>query len=252
MSGIIDAHARGDTAASRGIASGAGQPVSLIDRTGARIGPPTALLADDHVAARVGARLALEADGFCVVAEVGAADDAVAAALATKPRICLLAAHLPGDCISAIERISAELPATKIVMLTSSESPFELIRALVAGADGYVLKTVGTDRLPVTLRALLHGEVAVPRMLTARLVAELRHTKRARNAGLAASFGVLTQREREVVAMMRDGMSTATIADRLNISPVTVRRHISTSLQKLGERDRSSAVKSLAGEGQAS
>jgi DNA-binding NarL/FixJ family response regulator len=212
-------------------------------------GAATVLLADDHVATRAGVRAALEVNGFCVVAEVDGADDAVAAALVTEPHICLLASHLPGGCVSAIERISAALPTTKIVMLTASESSFELMSALLAGADGYVPKTVGADRLRVTLRALLLGEVAVPRVLTAHLVDELRRRKRVRNNVGASSSVVLTQREQEVLALMRVGMSTAAIADRLCISPITVRRHISTSLQKLGERNRSSAVKSLAGDG---
>ncbi|MGA2010811.1 MAG: response regulator transcription factor [Solirubrobacteraceae bacterium] len=211
-------------------------------------GPPaTILIADDHVATRVGARIALQANGFEAVAEVATADDAVAAALAHKPQICLVADHIPGDVIAAIKRISTILPQTKIAILASSESPFELVSAVLAGADGYVLKTVDPERLPATLRALLDDQVVVPRALTAALVSELRRRNGSRGVAVAGDGTVLTDREAEVMALMREGMTTAAMADRLRISPVTVRRHISTSLQKLGERDRSSAVTLLAG-----
>jgi NarL family two-component system response regulator LiaR len=214
---------------------------------GALNGPAaTILLADDHVASRVGARIVLEANGFKAVAEVGTADQAVSAALDRHPQICLLADHTPGDVIGAIVRITEELPATKIALLTSSQSAHSLIGALLAGADGYVPKTVDPARLPVILRALLDDEVVVPRALTGCLVTELRRRRGAHGITLTRDGPALTNRETEVMALMREGMTTGAMAARMQISPVTVRRHISTALRKLGERDRSSAVRLLA------
>jgi DNA-binding NarL/FixJ family response regulator len=202
----------------------------------------TILIADDHVATRAGVRFVLEANGFRTVAEVGTAQDAHDAALIWRPHICLVADHLPGGAIAAVEQISAALPATKIAILTASESTSDLLNALLAGADGYVLKTVDPDRLPAILRALLDGEVAVPRSFTACLVAELRRSTWGRTISRTSRTAVLTDRELEVLALVRDGLTTAAVAEQLRISPITVRRHISKALQKLGEYDRDAAA----------
>lgn len=211
---------------------------------------PTVLLGDDHVAARAGARLVLEANGFAVVAEARSADAAVAAAFAHEPDLCLLADHMPGGAISAIQRIAAALPATKLALLTGSESAPELLSALFAGADGYLLKTGDPERLPVTLRALLDGQVVVPRALTGSLVADLRRRDKVRTIAVASDSVALTSRELEVLSLLHDGMTTQAMADRLRISPVTVRRHISKSVQKLGESDRRGALRLLADVGE--
>ncbi|MGO9898180.1 MAG: response regulator [Solirubrobacteraceae bacterium] len=220
-----------------------GGPAGLTDSR------PTIVLADDHIATRCGARIVLEANGFRVVAEVGSADEAVAAAIEHTPRICLVADHLPGGDLAAVRGIASALPATKIAVFTASESPSDLLRAVLAGADGYVPKAMNPERLPATLRALLDEEAVVPRALTAGLITELRRRNGPRNIALAAGAAALTDREFEVLALLREGMTTAAMADRLRISPVTVRRHVSASVQKLGERDRSGAVRLLAGGG---
>jgi DNA-binding NarL/FixJ family response regulator len=210
---------------------------------------PTVLLCDDHIATRAGARLVLEAHGFRVVAEVSTADAAVTEALASEPHVCLVADHLPGGVLWAIKRIAHDVPATKIAMLTTSESPAELLDALLAGADGYVLKAMDPDRLPAIARALLAGEVVVPRSLTSFLVSNLRRAERVRTLALANESVELTNRELEVLSLLHDGMTTSAMAIQMRISPITVRRHISKSVQKLGESDRDGLLKRLAGTG---
>lgn len=206
---------------------------------------PTVLLADDHVPIRVGTRLTLEAAGFKVVAEAASADGAVRAAVRHRPALCLLEVRLPGGGIIAAERILEGAPQTKVAMLTVSESPDDLLAALRAGADGYLFKSADSDRLPIALRAVLAGETTIPRVLTAYVVNEMRARSRLQRLSVAGRSVNLTERELEVLNLLRRGLSTGAMANRLGVSPVTVRRHLSIALKKLGARDRQSALELL-------
>ena len=205
----------------------------------------TVLVADDHPPTRAGVRLALERGGFAVCAEVGDAGGAVEAALRERPDICLLDIHMPGGGIAAAAEISRRLPDAVIVMLTVSREDADLFDALRAGAAGYLLKDIDPARLPVALEGVLAGEAALPRGLVTRLVQEFR--TRSKSKRLLAGFAgaKLTDREWDVLELMREGQSTAEIAARLAIAPVTVRRHISEILRKLRVTDREAAVRLL-------
>jgi DNA-binding NarL/FixJ family response regulator len=202
------------------------------------------LLADDHAAVRAGIRLALAGEGFTVVAEAADGPEAVAMALEAKPDIALLDVNMPGSGIKAAEEIVQALPATTVVMLTVSRDDDDLFAALRAGASGYLLKDTDPERLPFALRGVLEGEAALPRGLVARLIEEFRTRGKRRRLPLMRQRGVeLTEREWEVLEFLHDGLSTAEIADRLSISPVTVRRHVSEILKKLRVTSREEAVK---------
>lgn len=177
-----------------------------------------------------------------VVAEASSANEAVEAALAQRPDVCLLSIRMPGNGIVAAERISAALPETKIAMLTESERDEDLVRAVRAGAVGYLLKTTSAERLPHAIRGLARGEAALPRVLTARLLKEVRAGGRGRHVPLSVDGVELTEREFEVLELLRQGGRTGEIADQLGISEVTVRRHISAILRKLAVPDRRSAL----------
>jgi DNA-binding NarL/FixJ family response regulator len=205
---------------------------------------PTVVLADDHAATRAGVRLALELGGFEVVAEAATADDAVAAALRDRPSVCLLDIYMPGGGIVAAERIAASLSETAIVMLTVSGSEQDLFDALRAGASGYLLKTTDPDRLPLALHGVLSGEAALPRALTARLIEEFRRRGKLRRLPLAGRVE-LTDRELDVLELLRLGQSTKAIAQRLGISVVTVRRHISAIMGKLSVGSRDAILETL-------
>ncbi len=207
----------------------------------------TVLLADDEAAMRTGVRRALEADGSRVVAEASSAAEALAAAAAHRPDVCLLSVHLPGDGIVATQMIRETLPDTKIVMLTGSDRDDDLFASLRAGADGYLLKTIPVKRLPYAIRGVVNGEAALPRELTSHLIREFRERGRKRSLPheISGEQVALTAREFEVLAHLRVGDPTAMIAHRLQISEVTVRRHIATTVQKLGVRDRRGAVELL-------
>jgi DNA-binding NarL/FixJ family response regulator len=205
------------------------------------------VIADDHVPTRSGVRLALERAGFRVMAEAGDAVRAVEAARRERPEICLLDIHMPGNGIAAAAKIGAELPDIAVVMLTVSRNDADLFDALRAGACGYLLKDIDPQRLPKALRGVLVGEAALPRALVARVIDEFRERGRRRLLPLLGERGVeLTSREWEVLELLRQGLATAEIAQRLFISPVTVRRHVAEILRKLRVPDRATAVRMLA------
>lgn len=206
----------------------------------------TVLLADDHAAVRAGIRLALAGEGFKVVAEASDGPGAVAAALRERPDIALLDVNMPGGGIKAAEEIVQLLPETTVVMLTVSRDDDDLFAALRAGASGYLLKDTDPTRLPFALRGVLDGEAALPRGLVARLIDEFRTRGKRRRLPLMRQRGIeLTEREWEVLELLHDGLSTAAIAERLGISPVTVRRHVSEILKKLRVTSREEAVRLL-------
>ena len=209
--------------------------------------PRTVVLADDHVPTRYGVRLSLENGGFTVCAEAGTADAAVAGAVAYRPDVALLDINMPGSGIVAAERIAAEVPETAIVMLTASRADDDLFSALQAGAMGYLLKETDPERLPLALAGVLDGEAALPRTLVTRLIREYQGRARRRRIPRLGSRGAtLTEREWEVLEALDSGLTTKEIAARLEVSPVTVRRHISIVLQKLGVASREEALQLLA------
>ena len=200
------------------------------------------LIADDHPPQRAGVRAALDDDGFVVVAEVGDADSAVEAAIRERPDICVLDVQMPGSGISAAERISAAVPDSFVVMLTVSREDEDLFHALRAGAAGYLLKDTDPERLPIALRGVLAGEAALPRSLVSRVIEEFSGRGR-RRVTLKRSRGVtLTGREWQVLEQMRDGKTTAEIAEAMFVSPVTVRTHVSAILKKLRVSSREEAI----------
>jgi DNA-binding NarL/FixJ family response regulator len=207
----------------------------------------TVVLADDHVPTRAGVRRALEPYGLRVVAEVDTAADAISAARKHHPDVCILAIRMPGNGIEAARQIRDELADTKIVMLTASERDDDLFAALRAGADAYLLKTTSAERLPRAIRGVANGEAALPRAMTARLIREFRDRGRGRRLPLSvAQHGVeVTAREFEVLERLRKHEPTAGIAAHLGISEITVRRHISAILHKLGTPNRRSAIELL-------
>lgn len=202
------------------------------------------MLADDHATARLGVRMALEEGGFQVVAETVDAPSAVAAALEHRPDLCLLDVYMPGSGIAAAAELAEALPGMPIVMLSVSDTNDDLFDALRAGACGYLLKDTDPQRLPVALRAVLDGEAPLPRVLTARLITEFRrHGRERRIADADGSLVTLSERESEVLELLRTELTTKQVAHRLGISPVTVRRHVSEASRKLRVADRGAALR---------
>ena len=202
------------------------------------------MLADDHAATRLGVRLALEDAGFRVVAEAADARGAVDAALEHRPDLCLLDVYMPGLGIAAAGELAEVLPDMPVVMLSVSDTDEDLFEALRAGACGYLLKDTDPQRLPHALRAVLDGEAPLPRVLTARLITEFRrHGKQRRLLDADGGLVMLSERESEVLELLRSELTTKQVAHRMGISPITVRRFVSDILKKLRVPDRGAALR---------
>ena len=201
------------------------------------------LVADDDVAHRRAVRKALEANGF-VVAEARDAASAIGAATRLRPDIFLIEIELPGEGLNAIGRVARASPKTMIVVLSRSERAEDVVSAFTRGASGYLLKGIDGDRLASTLRGAYRGEPPLSRSLVPHLVDGIRRGS-VRRLALPGGAVTLTPREWEVGELLREGQSTTEIAERLGVSPVTVRRHVGLLLRKLGAKSREEAVELL-------
>lgn len=197
------------------------------------------LLVDDHALFRDGlAALLSYQEDFLVVGEAETAEDALAQARALRPDVVLMDIELPGeDGVSATRRLTAELPAVTVVMLTAHDDSQALFEAIQAGARGYLVKSMRARELLEQLRALAGGETPISRRLAARILQEL-----GADADGSAPEEALTAREMEVLELLVERLSNAEIARHLVISEHTVRNHTKNILAKLHLRNRRQAA----------
>jgi DNA-binding NarL/FixJ family response regulator len=208
---------------------------------------PTIVIADHQQVSRLGVRMALMRGGFQVVGEAAECNGAVSAVMRERPDVCLLDVSIPGGGIETARRVAEAAPATSVVMLTVSTNTEDLLAALRAGAMGYLPKDTSPDRLPAALSGVLKGEAALPRTLVGRVLQEFRAFTVATGAIRPVRVGdvQLTPRESEILRMLGSGLTTIEVADMLSLSPVTVRRHISAVVAKLGVADRDAAIRAI-------
>jgi DNA-binding NarL/FixJ family response regulator len=192
-------------------------------------------------------RLALEEHGFEICAEAADAAGAVAEARETRPDLCLLDIRMPGNGISAAAAIATDVPESAIVMLTVSRDDDDLFAALRCGASGYLLKDVDPSQLRDALIAVVRGEATLSGTLVARVIDEFREREDfGRMPRLRRRRGAqLTAREWLVLELLRDGLTTAEIAEQLFVESVTVRGHIASIMRKLRVRSRAEAIRLL-------
>jgi DNA-binding NarL/FixJ family response regulator len=202
------------------------------------------LIADDDAPFRAAIRRALEEDGLVVVFEAADAATAIGAVTRLQPDICLIEIELPDDGLAALGRIAKASPETLVIVLSRSDRPEDVVTAFTRGASGYLLKGLSDERLASTLVAAHNGEPALSRSLVPYLVDEIRRGS-VRRLVLPGGPVTLTARESEVGELLREGQSTAEIAERLGVSPVTVRRHVGLLLRKLGAESREAAIETL-------
>lgn len=208
-------------------------------------GPGTAVLAEADGPMRMGLRLSLSEAGLAVVAEAVDRAGVLAAARSYQPGVVLIAADLPGGGLEATRAIAHEVPRTRIIVLTLRPDGAELLAAVLAGATGYLPKEISAGGLPNAVRGVLAGEVAIPRGHTRHLLEGLRGRHAERAIVDERSSAPLTNREWEVLRLLAEGVPTAQMARSLSISQITVRRHVSTLLAKLGVPDRAAAAAML-------
>jgi DNA-binding NarL/FixJ family response regulator len=193
------------------------------------------LIVDDHPIVRAGlvGILATEAD-LKVVGEASSAAEAVTAARATLPDVVLMDLRMPGgDGVTATSGVLAAAPAARVVVLTTYESDADIVRAVEAGAAGYLLKDAGRADLVAAIRAAARGETVLAPSVATRLVDRMRRPP---------SADQLSPRELEVLRLVAKGLSNADIGRELFISEATVKTHLLRTFAKLGVSDRTAAV----------
>jgi DNA-binding NarL/FixJ family response regulator len=205
------------------------------------------LIADDQALIRAGFRVLVDgADDLTVVGEASNGDEAVALAKSERADVVLMDIRMPGvDGLEATRRISADedLAGVKVLVLTTFELDEYVYLALRAGASGFLGKGVEPDDLLDAIRLVAAGESLLSPAATRSLISSfLSQPSRVSSAGVPTQLGRLTEREREIVALVAEGLTNDEIADRLVISPLTVKTHVNRSMAKLELRDRAQLV----------
>jgi DNA-binding NarL/FixJ family response regulator len=202
------------------------------------------VLADDQALVRAGFRALLDAqEGIEVVGEATDGEEAVQLAARHRPDIVLMDIRMPGvDGLQATRTIAAdrELDGVRIVILTTFDLDEYVFEALRVGASGFLVKNTEPDELIHAVHAVAAGDALLSPGVTKRLVTEF--ATRAKAPTLAPEFDILTDREREVVRLVAEGLSNDEIAQRLVVSPATAKTHVSRAIIKLGARDRAQLV----------
>lgn len=189
-----------------------------------------------------GVRRGLPERGGRVCAEAGRADEVVALAVEYRPDVAVIDVGLPGSGLRATQDLTRALPQVPIVTVAATENEEELFDALRAGASGYLPSAATSDDVVDAVREVLAGRPVLAPELMLRVLEEFRAPTRARLARGSALARRLSAREWEVMELLGQGLSTDQVADRLFLSPTTVRVHVSGVVRKLRARDRADAL----------
>jgi DNA-binding NarL/FixJ family response regulator len=202
------------------------------------------LLADDEVMIRAGVRAILTTDPeIAVVAEAGDGREAIDLTLAHRPDVALLDIRMPRlDGLAAGAEIIRAMPEVAVAFLTTFGDDAYLTRALDDGAQGFLLKSGNPRELIAGIHAVAAGGAYLSPKMAARVIGKLRSTGLSRATTARTKVGVLTQRERDVLALLGAGLSNAQIANQLNIVEGTVKGHVSAILTRLDLSNRVKAA----------
>ena len=202
------------------------------------------LVADDEAMIRAGIRAILDNDdGIEVVAEAGDGADAVEAARRHRPAVALLDIRMPRlDGLAATAEIRRLVPGTAVLVLTTFGEDEYIVRALAAGAAGFLLKSGDPRELTAGIRAVAGGAAYLSPRVAHRVITDLAGPRLGTGAAARARLETLTDREREVLALVGAGLSNAEIARRLFLVEGTVKAYVSSLLSRLGVRNRVQAA----------
>jgi DNA-binding NarL/FixJ family response regulator len=202
------------------------------------------LLADDQALVRAGFRALLDAqDDIEVAGEAADGEEAAAMAARLVPDVVLMDIRMPRcDGLAAARKIIADarLTGVRVVMLTTFDLDEYVFEALRIGASGFLVKDTEPAELIAGVRAVARGDALLSPGITRRLIAEF--AARARSPRAVPELGSLTEREREVMALVAEGLSNEEIAQLLVVSPATAKTHVSRAMVKLHARDRAQLV----------
>jgi DNA-binding NarL/FixJ family response regulator len=199
------------------------------------------VLADDDEQLRAGLRIVLAtAPDLVVVGEAGDGLSAVETVVRLRPDLVLMDVRMPGiDGIEATRRVRTQAPETAVLVLTTFHDDAYVEQALAAGASGFVLKRSAPERLLDAVRTVAAGEALLDPAVTRGVIARAVSGSVDNDPTLVAA---LTSREREVLALVGEGLSNHEIGQRLHLAESTVKTHVKRILPKLGARDRAQAV----------
>ena len=202
------------------------------------------LLADDQALVRGGFRALLDAEpDIRVVGEASNGAEALSLARATKPDVVLMDIRMPElDGLDATRELAADarLSDVRIVILTTFELDEYVFEALRSGASGFLVKDTEPVELVAAVRRVASGEALLSPSVTRRVIEEF--ASRAKEPPPTEELAQLTEREREIMALVAEGLSNEEIATRLVVSPATAKTHVSRAMVKLGARDRAQLV----------
>jgi DNA-binding NarL/FixJ family response regulator len=202
------------------------------------------VLADDQALVRAGFRALLDAeDDIAVVGEASNGHEAISLVRAKKPDVVLMDIRMPElDGLSATREVAADarLSGVRIVILTTFELDEYVFEALRSGASGFLVKDTEPVDLLAAVRLVASGEALLSPSVTRRVIEEL--ASRAKEPPPSGPLDELTEREREVMALVAGGLSNEEIAEQLVVSPATAKTHVSRAMVKLGARDRAQLV----------
>jgi RNA polymerase sigma factor (sigma-70 family) len=194
----------------------------------------TILIVDDHVVFREGLRALLDLEpDFHVIGEASQGSEAIQFLTTSTPDVILLDLHLPdGNGADFCRQILSVYPSVRVLILSAYDDDQEITAALVAGAAGYILKTVGAGRLAENIRAVARGEVLLAPSIAAKVVQQLSRL-RASSDRSEEALTILTPREKEVFRLAGQGMRNSEIAEALFLSEKTIKTHLRNIYSKL-------------------
>jgi DNA-binding NarL/FixJ family response regulator len=199
------------------------------------------LIVDDHPLFRDGLRAMFESEpDMELIGEAATGEEAVVLASRLLPDVALMDIQMPDmDGIEATRRVIAASPKTRVLMVTMFEDDESVLAAMRAGARGYVVKGMRSADAIRAIRAVAEGEAIFSPAIGGRLVSMLADAKQ---SARPAAFPELTERERQTLDLMAQGHKNAAIAERLHLSPKTVRNYVTSIFDKLELADRSQAI----------